>query len=133
MVRLCFNGRTSDAFELAIGMPQGSPVSPVLSIIYMVPLLYKIRSWSNVSLGMYIDDSAIFTCGKEWTNIKESMRYSYSMCIDWLTRAGLNVKPDKTELTFFRKPRECMEPPPYIHLPLPMHSMYYQVQRLTMI
>ena len=34
---------------------------------------------------------------------------------------------------FFRKPRECMEPPPYIHLPLPTHSTYYQVQRLTTI
>ena len=133
MVRLCFNGRTSDAFELAIGMPQGSPVSLVLSIIYKVPLLYKIRSWSNASLGMYIDDGAIFACGKEWTNIEESMRYGYSMCINWLTRAGLNIEPDKTELMFFRKPRECTEPPPYIHLPLPMQSMYYQVQRLTMI
>lgn len=62
--RLRFNGGTSDAFELAIGTPQGSPVSPVLSIIYTAPLLYKIRTWSNASLGMYIDDGAIFACGK---------------------------------------------------------------------
>ena len=132
-VRLCFNGRTSDAFDLAIGTPQGSPVSLVLSIIYTAPLLYKIRSWSNASLGMYIDDGTIFTCGKEWSNIKESMRYGYNMCIDWLTRAGLNIELDKTELMFFRKPRECIEPPLYIHLPLPTHSTYYWVQRLTMI
>ena len=132
MVRLCFNERTSDTFELAIGTPQGSPVLLVLSIISLVPLLYKIRSWSNVSLGMYIDDSAIFACRKEWTNIEESIRYGYSMCVDWLTRAGLNIKLDKTELTFFRKPREHTEPPPYIHLPLPTHSTYYWVQRPTM-
>ncbi len=36
-VRLRFNGRTSDPFDFAVGTPQGSSVSPVLSIIYTSP------------------------------------------------------------------------------------------------
>jgi Reverse transcriptase (RNA-dependent DNA polymerase) len=43
-VRLHFNSRTSDPFNFPVGTLQGSLVSLVLSIIYMVPLLHKMRA-----------------------------------------------------------------------------------------
>lgn len=127
-VRLKFNGQTSDPFGFAVGTPQGSPVSPVLSIIYTSPLLHKSREWNKSSLGMYIDDGAIFACGRTWDEIEQAMRAGYSTCVEWLTRAGLNAEPDKTELIFFRKGREKVTPPPHIHLPLPTHNSYYRAQ-----
>jgi Reverse transcriptase (RNA-dependent DNA polymerase) len=72
-VHLRFNGKTTDPFDFTVGTPQGSPISPVLSIIYMSPLLHKMREWTNTSLGMYIDDSSIFACGKQWEDIEEAM------------------------------------------------------------
>jgi len=63
-VRLHFNGRLSDPFDFMMGTPQGLPVSSVLSTIYTSPLLHKMREWANTSLGMYIDDGIIFTCGR---------------------------------------------------------------------
>lgn len=127
-VKLRFNGKTSDPFEYTVGTPQGSPVSPVLSIIYTSPLLHKMRSWNKASLGMYIDDGVIFACGKSWNHIGTTLRDNYRECIDWLTRAGLNVEPDKSELLFFRKRGEKIEPPQYIHLPNPVLNTYYRVQ-----
>ena len=126
-VKLKFNGETSDPFDSVVGTPQGSPVSPVLSTIYTSPLLHKMKEWTNASLGMYIDDGAIFACGDNWTKIEDTMRQGYSTCLNWLMRAGLNAEPDKTELIFFRKPRDRVEPPNYIHLPLPSHNTYYRV------
>jgi hypothetical protein len=73
-VRLRFNGKSSDPFDFEVGTPQGSPVSPVLSTIYTSPLLYKMREWTNASLGMYVDDGVIFTCGRRWEDIDKSMR-----------------------------------------------------------
>ena len=128
-VRLHFNGRNSDPFNFIIGTPQGSPVSPALSILYTSPLLHKMKTRSNALLGMYIDDSAIFACSKDWPTVEETLRNGYHTCIMWLTNVGLNAKPDKTELIYFRRHGECTgcEPPPYIHLPLPSLNMYYRV------
>ena len=126
-VRLKFNGQTSDPFDFDVGSPQGSPVSPVLSIIYTSPLLHKMRTWANSSLGMYIDDGVVFACGHEWKTIETTMREGYSECAEWLTRAGLKIEPDKTELLFFKKRGEKSNPPPYIHLPNHALNTYYRV------
>ena len=127
-VRLKFNGKTSDPFDFTVGTPQGSPVSPVLSIIYTSPLLYKMRTWNKASLGMYIDDGVIFACGREWEHIESTMREGYRDCVEWLSRAGLNVEPDKTELLFFKKRMERTDPPRHIHLPNPALHTYYRVK-----
>jgi hypothetical protein len=49
-VRLCFNNITLDQREQPVGVPQGSPLSPVLSIAYTSPLLLKMGRWNNSSL-----------------------------------------------------------------------------------
>jgi hypothetical protein len=126
-VKLKFNGKVSDLFDYVVGTPQGSPISPVLSMIYTSSLLHKMKQWTNSSLGIYIDDGAIFACGSSWVEVETAMRHGYSECSNWLTRAGLNAEPDKTELIFFTKPRERVKPPDYIHLPLTSHNTYYRV------
>ena len=126
-VRLKFNGQTSDPFDFEVGTPQGSPVSPVLSIIYTSPLLHKMKNWTKSSLGMYIDDGVIFACGREWAQIENTMRRGYSECLDWLARAGLNIEPDKSELIFFKRRGEKSKPPPYTHLPNYTLQTYYRV------
>ena len=126
-VRLRFNGRASDPFDFTVGTPQGSPVSPVLSTIYTSPLLHKMRDWTNASLGMYVDDGAIFACGRRWEDIENSIRVGYTTCMDWLTRAGLSAEPDKTELIYFRKRGEKTDPPHHMSLPLPLPNTHYRV------
>lgn len=53
------------------------------------------------------------------------MRDGYTDCVEWLTRAGLNVEPEKSELLFFKKRGERDEPPHYIHLPDPTINADY--------
>jgi Reverse transcriptase (RNA-dependent DNA polymerase) len=130
-VRLQFNRRTSDPFDFAVGTPQGSLVSPVLSIIYTAPLLHKMKNLANPSLGMYIDNGAIFACRQKWKEVEHMMRDSYTSCIEWLTQASLSAELDKMELIFFRKGKEKSALPNYIHLPLPSRNTYYQVQAST--
>jgi hypothetical protein len=111
-VCLRFNNITSDQREQPVGVPQGSPLSPVLSIAYTSPLLSKMGRWNNSSLGMYIDDGILFTCAEEWTDVERLLRAQYTVCDEWLRCSGLAIKPDKTELLFFQKPYECDPMPP---------------------
>jgi len=124
-VRLKFNSKSLDPIETEVGTSQGLPVSPVLSIIYTMPLLHQMRSWTNASLGMYIDNGAIFTCGKDWDEVADTLHKGYSKCIDWLTHAGLKAELDKTKLIFFKKRRDNSTPPQHINLPLPDNLTHY--------
>jgi hypothetical protein len=129
-VRLRFNNITSDQREQPVGVPQGSPLSPVLSITYTSPLLAKMGRWNNSSLGMYIDDGILFACAEEWSDVERLLRARYTVCDEWLRRAGLAIEPDKTELLFFEKPyeRSPMPPPPRLLLPDRDAHSYYVVR-----
>ncbi len=85
------------------------------------------REWANTSLGMYIDDRAIFACGRKWADIEASLCKGYATCMEWLMRAGLKAEPDKTELIYFKKCGEKVDPLGHISLPLPPPNMQYRV------
>jgi hypothetical protein len=129
-VRLRFNNITSDQREQPVGVPQGSPLSPVLSIAYTSPLLAKMGRWNNSSLGMYIDDGILFACAEDWSDVEKLLWAWYTVCDEWLRRAGLAIEPDKTELLFFEKPyeRNPMPPPPRLLLPDRDANSYYVVR-----
>jgi Reverse transcriptase (RNA-dependent DNA polymerase) len=71
-VKLRFNGFVSDPIK--VGAPQGSPTSPVRSIIYTYPFLLKMHQWNNSSLSMYVDDGLIFACGASYDSVSHRLR-----------------------------------------------------------
>jgi hypothetical protein len=129
-VRLHFNNITSDQREQLVGVPQGSLLLLVLSIAYTSPLLLKMGRWNNSSLGMYIDDGILFACAEEWTDVERLLGAQYTVCDEWLRRAGLAIEPDKTELLFFQKPFKCNPMPSPTQLLLPDRDTctYYVVR-----
>jgi hypothetical protein len=128
-VRLSFNNVISEERGQPIGVPQGSPLSPVYSITYTSSLLAKMRGWTNSSLGMYVDDGILFTASEEWGDVERLLTARYAVCKEWLRRSGLAIEPDKTELLFFQKPyeRNAVPAPTRLVLPDPTITSYYVV------
>jgi hypothetical protein len=94
-VWLRFNSFISEDINLELGTPQGSPISPVLSIIYTSPLLHLAKTWDCAMLSMYVDDGNIITCTPSYSVLAMHLTSFYTTCHDWCMRAGLTIEPKK--------------------------------------
>jgi hypothetical protein len=123
-IKLRFNSILSDERTQPVGVPQGSPLSPVLSIVYMALLLGKMANWNNSLLGRYIDDGLLFACAENWDDVSTLLRARYSVCADWLSKVSLAIKPEKTELMFSRNPMNITPCPP-------LHNSFFLIGTST--
>ena len=114
-VQLRFNGFVSDPIDIAVGSPQGSPISPILSSIYTFPLLQQANRWSDSRFYMYVDDRNILAWGASYCLVHNRLIARYTECLSWLERAGLNIDKGKTEAIFYSLTRAR----PDIHGPRP--------------
>jgi len=101
-ITLTFNGDPLPEVILNHGAPQGSPMSPILSAIYILPLLRIAKNWWFRSLSTYVDDGAIFATGASHGAVADKCADGFFRVTNWLMRNGLRIDPDKTEFITFQ-------------------------------
>ena len=68
--KYCWNSFVSDPKQADVGVGQGSVLSPVLSVLYIAPLmkLYEQEAkYLGATLLSYVDDGTIIVQSKDWT------------------------------------------------------------------
>ena len=103
-VTMSINGEPSPELVLNHGTPQGSPLSPLLSTIYLIPLLHLAESWKFHSLSTYVDDGSIFVTGPTHKIATDRAAAALHSMTEWLTHNGLGIDLDKTEYISFQPP-----------------------------
>jgi hypothetical protein len=93
----------SPPFPILNGTPQGSPLSLILSALYMSPLLKMAKSWSHSNLSLYVDNRAIYSVSAITSAATEKAHSLYKKVLRWLGVNGLSADPDKSELMVFVK------------------------------
>jgi ribonuclease HI len=107
-----YDGFLSNSFPITNGVPQGSPLSSILAIIYGAEL-QKLRDLiirRIISLA-YVDDGTLLAFSSSLDNNIEKLKIAYGIVSGWLSDNGLKVQPEKLELMHFTRGPDPSSPP----------------------
>ena len=100
------NEHTTEKISISIGIPQGSPLSPILFLFYDAPLLEDLETVGSVSATGFVDNIAILVEGKTF---KENSTVLHDLhekiCKPWARRHGSKFAPEKYQLSHFTRKR----------------------------
>lgn len=100
----------SRPFKLCSGTPQGSPLSPLLYIIYTADSMNGIPP--HTEHGLFADDTALWTASTKTKALSSRLQQSIDAFESWCKSWKLRLQPTKTELIHFKKnPRKKLKHP----------------------
>ncbi|KID59265.1 reverse transcriptase, partial [Metarhizium hybridum] len=106
--RVRYQDITTPTTPLQCGLPQGSPVSPILFLLYTEPV-YRLGEPER-RFG-YADDTAILCTGDTVGETARKASAYIQELVDWGAANGVSFDPDKTEVMHFSlKTREARPP-----------------------
>lgn len=103
--RIRLDGHTSTAFPVVCGLPQGSPVSPILFLLYVEPFLRLSRGRFG-----YADDGSLLATARTVPEVNRILQIHVDRTLDWGRDNGILFDSAKTELQYFHNKRKYHEP-----------------------
>jgi ribonuclease HI len=101
--QLRFNGETHDAIEISAGIPQGSPISPILFMIYNADLVDTLKILGiDLALG-FIDDVAYGVSGMTAELNAKALEPVLKTSEEWRKKHGAKFDPGKYTLIHFTR------------------------------
>ena len=112
-----WNNLSSPSFEVNVGVSQGSTLSPILSTLYLSPLIYIIeKKFENLNLPISIlsfVDNGLFVVQNKSFSISNSLLFcGYNILSNLLNSFSLIIEHSKTEIFHFNRSHGPFNPPP---------------------
>ena len=103
---LAFDGQESPAFPVRTGIPQGSPLSPILFLFYNAELLERCANpHSGVGCVGFVDDVTLIAWGESTEDNCRRLAEAHVQCDRWARHYGARFAPEKYELMHFTRRR----------------------------
>ena len=103
---LVFDDSESSAIPIHCGVPQGSPLSPILFLFYISELHETVHSPSTgVSALGFADDTNLLAFGHSLRSNLLTLKNTHLKCLSWAARHGMVFSPEKYEILHFSRRR----------------------------
>jgi len=103
---LHFDGRHADSFPILASVPQGSPLSPILFLLYIASLYNILKEkHPHISLAGFADDTNLLAFGKNGDINVSQLQEAWLTCLKWAETRGMAFAAEKCELIPFNKGR----------------------------
>lgn len=107
------DGHTENQEPIQIGVPQGSPVSPILFMLFTEPL-FKILQGNNKKTGLkicgYVDDGLLTAKATDEANIVLQIQEAFRKVELWAHQNGMVFDPEKFEAIHFSRKKRFPNP-----------------------
>src|SRR4029077_7612282 len=98
-------GEESAPIQVQAGVPQGSPLSPILFLLYIASLYEALGEITDITVIGFPDDSNIVTFARTVQENSRTLERAWAVCEQWSRSRGMLFEPKKSELVHFTRAR----------------------------
>jgi len=100
---LAFDGKTAPTRHVTAGVPQGSPLSPILFILFTSPLYQALRHHNGIITLGFADDTNLLASGRTTRSCCYRLQGAWTTVMEWARPRGVIFEPAKSELLHFSR------------------------------
>ena len=98
-----FDGEASELIQIRAGVLQGSPLSPILFLLYIASLYKALEKHGNLTIIGFADDTNLLVASRDVQENCRRLESAFKVCERWAKTRGMEFAPQKSKLMHFTR------------------------------